>query len=134
MAGLIGWVEFDGVVPTVPDELIKELRKRIDAINGEGGYWKRYKPGEQVRVSTGKIDSWAEVLEEPRSAESRVKVLLRFMGRLVQARVPWHDLQPMDSNWAAQYFERPARRTRGKGRWIRGFGPRATEAGQTNHA
>lgn len=134
MAGLIGWVEFDGVVATVPHEVIDEMVKRIDAINSDGGHWKRYKPGEQVRVGTGKIDALAEVLEEPRSPESRVKVLLRFMDRVVQARVPWQDLQPLNDGWAAQYFERPARKTRGKGRWIRGFGPRGPETGQTNHS
>lgn len=134
MAGLIGWVEFDGIVPAVPHEVITELVRRIEAINLDGGDWKRYQPGEHVRVSTGKMDALAEVLEEPKSPESRVKVLIRFMGRLVQARVPWQDLQPLNEGWAARYFERPSRRTRGKGRWIRGFGPRASEAGRPHHA
>ena len=132
MAGLIGWVQFDDIVPVVPDEVITELVNRLETINAEGGSWRRYRPGERVRVASGKMEAQGEVLEEPKSPDSRVKVLLHFMGRLVQARVPWQDLQPLTDGWTSPYLERPSRRTRGKGRWIRGIGPRASEASQVN--
>lgn len=118
--GMIGWVQFDGVAPEVPDEVIRELAKRLEIIDSQGGSWKRFQPGERVRVASGWVDVLAEVLEEPASPNSRVRVLLDFMGRLVRARVPWQDLQPVDEESV-----RPPRRTRGKGRWIDGYGPRA---------
>ena len=125
MAGLIGWVKFDDVVPRVPDEVITELERRLEAINEGGGHWTRYQPGERVRVVSGKMESLAEVLEEPSSPESRVNVLLDFMGRLIPARVPWQDLQRIEDDSVYDRGGRPPRRTRGRGRWVRGFGPRA---------
>ena len=124
IAGFIGWVQFDDVVPSVPDEVIRDLDRRLEQINQEGGHWTRFKPGDQVRVVAGPMDGLAQVLEEPKSPESRVRVLLSFMGGLVRARVPWQDLQPVDNEWTTRYRRgRPPRRTRGRGRWIRGFGP-----------
>ena len=125
IAGLIGWVQFDGVVPRVPDPVIAELDRRLQKINEDGGHWRRFRPGEKVRVVSGWMESLAEVLEEPKSTESQVWVLMNFMGQLVPARVPWEDLQPIKDDSATQAASRPPRRTRGKGRWVRGFGPRA---------
>ena len=131
-AGVVGRVEFDGVIPSVPDEIIVGLRDKVMAMNSDGGYWRRYQPGERVRVTSGKMYDLAEVLEEPASPESRVRVLLQFMGRLVPARVPWSDIQPLNGEPTANgRKKRWPRRTRGKGRWIRGFGPRATPDAST---
>ena len=124
VAGLVGWVEFDGVMPAVPDEAIEELRSRVESINGEGGYWKRFRPGEMVRIIWGSAESFAEVVEDSTSPQSQVRVLLDFMGQLVPARVPWQDLEPVGDQTVQFYRDRLPRRTRGKGRWIRGFGPR----------
>ena len=55
IAGLIGWVQFDSVVPRVPDEVITELGLRLNEINTTGGYWTRFKPGEKVRVYTNQV-------------------------------------------------------------------------------
>ena len=126
-SGLVGWVEFDGAVPVVPDEVIAELSERIEAINRQGGYWRRFQPGEMVNVTSGWMNNLAKVLEEPESPQSRVRVLLNFMGRMVQARVPWTDLEPVNGGPGSHWSSRSPRRTRGKGRWIRGYGPRASE-------
>ena len=62
----------------------------------------------------------AEVVEESKSPQGRVKVLLEFMGRLVSAQVGWQDLTPIQDE---QYPKRRVpRRTRGGGRWIRDAG------------
>ncbi len=132
IAGLVGWVQFDGVVPRVPDDVIVEMARRVERINKEGGYWTRFRPGEKVQVVAGSMESLAEVLEEPKSPQSRVRVLLNFMGRLVPARVPWQDLRPIEEEPTGQDEGRPPRRTRGKGRWIRGFGPRTAAGVQTS--
>ena len=124
ISGLVGWVQFDDVVPKVPDEVIAELKRRLEAINRGGGYWRRFRPGDMVRVVSGSMESLGEVLQEPKSPQSRIRVLLRFMGGLIPAHVPWENLRPVEGSSAPLYVERPPRRTRGRGRWIRGFGPR----------
>ena len=125
LPGLIGWVGFDGFVPRVPDEVIVELSTRVEDINRQGGAWRSFQPGDKVRVTSGWRENLAEVLDEPESPQSRVRVLLSFMGRLVRARVPWQDLEPVNGDAPLLPRRRQPRRTRGNGRWIRGFGPRA---------
>jgi len=116
-----GWVSFGGEIPSIPDEVVRALMERAEAINREGGLWRRYRPGEKVRIISNNIDSLAEVIEEVKSPQARVKVLLNFMGRLVSAQVPWEHLQPTES--ASGEKHRLPRRTRGRGRWVQGFGP-----------
>ena len=123
LPGILEWVRFDGVAPAVPDDLVAELVRRVDAINGEGGLWTRFRPGDCVRVVTGKLESLAEVVEEAKSPESRVRVLLEFMGRRVPAEIPWHNLQATQRDSVSNAYHRRPRRTRGGGRWIRGFRP-----------
>jgi transcription antitermination factor NusG len=134
MEGLVGWVQFDGAVPTVPDEVISELESRLHRINNSGGYWTRFRPGDRVQVASGMLEGLAEVVEESKSPEARVRVMLNFMGRLVPARVPWSDLRPIRDDLAPVYEARPPRRTRGKGRWVRGFGPRGVADASTSRA
>ena len=119
-----GWVHFGNVVPPIPDEAIAELRERVEGINGQGGLWGRFQAGQQVRVISPGIETFAEVVEEAKSPRHRVKVLLEFMGRLVAAQVPYENLRPADQG-PGETHHLP-RRTRGNGRWIRGFGPRAS--------
>lgn len=125
LPGVLGWVRFDGVVPSIPDEIISYLSRRVDEINSTGGLWTRFKPGELVRVVTGKLDTLAQVLEEPNSPQDRIRVLLEFMGRTVSAEVDLSSLYPASQGSEVQEKHRRSRRTRGKGRWIRGAGPRA---------
>lgn len=121
MAGFIGWVEFDGSLPSLSHKAVEQLRERVRDIDDVGGHWERYKPGQQVRLVSGEIESLAEILEEPKSPNFPVQVLMSFMGRRVPARVPWKQIQPL--NMAADNLPL-SRRTRGRGRWIKGFGPR----------
>ncbi len=128
MPQLVGVVAFEGVVAEVPDRVITELAQRVETLNAFGGVWTQYRPGEKVRVSLGPVESLAEVVTEAQSPQARVRVLLEFLGRRVEAKVPWHHLQPVgiggvNANWSG----RSHRRTRGRGRWIRGRGPRMVE-------
>ena len=123
---LLGWVSFGGEIPSVPDEAVSALRERVAAIDSGGGLWRRYRPGEKVRIVSNKIESLAEVIEEAKSPQARVRVLLSFMGRLVSAQVPWENLQPIEE--PPMETNRSPRRTRGRGRWIQGFGPAAAVA------
>jgi transcriptional antiterminator RfaH len=117
-----GCVSFGGEVPSLPDPVINELMERVEAINRGGGLWHRFRAGEKVRVIGHNIDSLAEVIEEASSPQARARVLLSFMGRLVQARVPGENLRPVPEQVGQR--QRLPRRTRGGGRWIRGFGAR----------
>jgi len=125
LPGILGWVRFSGQAPPVPDEVVSELAQRVDAINSTGGLWTRFRPGERVRVISGSMESLARVVDEPRSPQERVRVLVDFMGRQVLAQVPWRDLQRTHQDPLATPIP-SGRRTRGRGRWIDGFGPRAS--------
>ena len=120
-----GLVSFGGVVPAVPDEVMDELSQRIEEIEKTGGVWPRFKSGDLVRVLMGPSDTLGEVVEEASSPGARVTVLLQFLGHLVEARVPRKNLEPVGHRTISYGFERPPRRTRGRGRWIQGFGVRS---------
>ena len=120
---VLGLVRFQGNVPSIPDPVIDELVDRLETMNRQGGLWKRFHPGQQVRVVSNNIEALGEVVYEGKSPQARVKVLLSFMGGLVSAQVPWENLWAVEDDPAEAY--RAHRRTRGRGRWIQGFGPRA---------
>ena len=128
LPGILGWVRFDGVVPAVPDEVVDGLIRRVNAINQDGGLWNRFRVGEKVRVLSGPMEGLAEIVEEPQSPEARVRVLLEFMGRLVSAQVPLYHLRRVGQE-SVTSVRTGLRRTRGGGRWTRGFGPRAVATG-----
>jgi transcription antitermination factor NusG len=126
LPGVLGWVRFGSEVPHVSDEDIHELKRRVDALDSQGGLWEKFESGQMVKVSHGNIEGLATVLESPRSPESRVNVLLEFMGRQVRAQVPWLSLSSVPEDQGEARPDRRRRRTRGRGRWINGFGPRAS--------
>lgn len=118
-----GWVRFGDNVPSIPDEFIEELKQSLSNMKSSGSMWHRYKKGDQVRVMSGKIEGLAEVLEGSASPQSRVSVLLQFMGGQVKAQIPWGDIRPMEPG--NRETELRQRRTRGRGRWINGHGAAA---------
>ena len=128
---IVGPVAFGGNVPSVPNEVIEELSNRVNAIEARGGLWRRFREGERVRVAVGHIESLGRVIQETTSAQGRVRVLLDFLGRQVEAQVPGWGLNPVaeDDSVTPVHEDtmnpRPQRRTRGGGRWIKGHGPRA---------
>lgn len=124
---IAGWVNFRGEIPSLPDEVIANLKRRCDEINQEGGIWKRYVPGERVHIVSPTISGFAQVVEDGKTAQSPVKVLLQFLDRLVPAQVPRESVQPIDRSDEIKVHA--PRRTRGRGRWVRGFGPQALPAG-----
>ena len=128
LPGVSGWVRFDGVVSPVPDQVVAQLAERIASIDRGGGLWTQFRRGQKVRVVSGPMDNLAEIVDEPTSPEDRVRVLLQFMGRLVAAQVPWQDLRPLQDHQHLISSSRAVRRTRGKGRWVRGFRPQTASA------
>ncbi len=125
----LGLVQFDGVAAPIPDEVIEELMRRLDEINSTTGLWNTFRAGDTVRVRSGHLESLAQVVSEARSPQARVRVLMEFLGRQVYTEVPWQDIWPARGD-AFLSVPPPAmslRRTRGRGRWIKGFGSRAGE-------
>ena len=117
---VIGWVRFGGVIPSLPDSAIDAIIEQLE--NSGQGLWKRFEKGEKVYVNSGGLECFAEVLEATRSPQSRSRVLVHFMNRLVQAQIPWEDLSPIHDH--PNEIQRLPRRTRGRGRWINRNGPR----------
>ena len=105
--------------PSIPDGVIAELAQRVGRIAAEGGVWPRFQPGDAVSVVMGNTETLGEVLDANQSAEARVHVLLEFLGRLVDVKLPTDKIRLMG-------YGRLPRRTRGRGRWIGGFRPAAT--------
>ena len=126
----LGLVQFDGVAPPIPDEVIEELTHRLDEINSASGLWNRFRAGDTVRVRSGHLESFARVVSDASSPKARVRVLMEFLGRQVYTEVPWKDIWPVrdDAFLRTPSPATPPRRTRGRGRWISGFGPRSGEA------
>ena len=122
--GVLGWVKFGGQIPKIPDEEMSALQGRVEEMHSEGGLWQKFHAGQQVKVSHGKLDALAIVLDEPSSPDARVKVLLEFMGRQVHATVPWRQLNPVPQT--SDESRKGERRTRGRGRVIRRYGLGAT--------
>ena len=120
---VLGFLNFNGEVPSLPDEVIFELKQRCENLNQNGGIWKRYRPGDWVQLVSSTIQGIAEVVEDSKSANGPVKVLLQLFARSVPAQVSRHDIQPFDE--PSNKHDRQPRRTRGGGRWIQGIGPRA---------
>ena len=95
---ILGWVSFGEEVPWLPDDFVADLMERLEKISREGGMWWRFQAGQKVRVVEHSIASIAEVVEDAQSPQSRVKVLMEFMGRLVSAQVPWEHLWPVEES------------------------------------
>lgn len=126
---VLGLVRFDREAAPLPDGVVDCLRQRVADINDEGGLWTRFKRGDIVRVYSARTETLASVLEEPNSPRARVRVLMRFMGRLVPAQVPFAALRPASPDDSIDGPPvRRGRRTRGGGRWITGISPRAAPA------
>ena len=116
---ILGWLRFGGEVPCLPDNVVAEIKERIEQINLDGGLRQRFQPGDEVRLTSESLHCLAQVVED-KKPDTRVKVLLRFMGRLVSTQVPREDLQLIGNEpWEKQRFPR---RTRGKGRRVRPLG------------
>jgi len=124
---VLGLVNFNGEMPWLPDEAIAELKERCDRLNQQGGIWRRYQSGDRVRVVSSSMQSLAQVVEDGKSPNSRVKVLLEFLDRMVPAQVPRENLQPVEES--SESTIHAPRRTRGRGRWLQGFGPGALATG-----
>lgn len=114
---VMGWLNFGGDVPSLPDNVVEDLKELANSTNEMGGMWNQFRPGDRVELVSQTIGGLAEIVSEIKSPQGRAKVLLEFMGRAVMADVPWEILRPVGEGQDKYQFQ--VRRTRGKGRRIR---------------
>lgn len=126
VSNTLGLVSFGGVTPWVPDDVVAALIERVSEINREDGRWQHFRAGDVVRVMLGATPSVAEVVADSKSPQAPVRLLVEFLGQLVHASVQPGRVQPALTemlNFRDNRGHAP-RRTRGRGRWIDGFGSR----------
>ena len=119
---VLGLLNFDGDAPWLPDQLIDELKLRCASLSEEGGIWRKYQSGDWVQVVNSTLKGLGQVIEDGKSSNAPVKVLLRLFERLVPVKVSRQDLRPMDN---VPKQDTAPRRTRGRNRWIQGFSPKS---------
>lgn len=81
MPHTLGLVSFGGEAATVPENLLNEIRARVDAINAAGGeVFEDLKVGEQVRISNGPFSGYEAIFDARLPGSVRVRVLLELLG------------------------------------------------------
>ncbi|MFL7894371.1 MAG: transcription termination/antitermination protein NusG [Anaerolineales bacterium] len=76
----IGLVSFDGVPASVPENLIYEIRKRVDEIAAAGGeFYDGLKSGEPVRISSGPFAGYEAIFDMRLPGSERVRVLIQML-------------------------------------------------------
>jgi len=114
-------VKFDGKPAIVPEEVIAYLQERVAEINRLGGLpTHTFRPGQRVYIRSGPFAGLEAIFEGPMSPSERVWVLLHVLGALNRVNLPVEHLAPMPPAGAPQPKKRLPRRTRGRGRRIRG--------------
>jgi len=83
----LGLVSFGGEPSTVPDNLIAEIRKRVEAIAAAGGeVFDGLKAGDTVRIQEGPFRGYEAIFDARLPGTERVRVLLEFLGN--QRKIP----------------------------------------------
>jgi len=118
---ITGLVKFGNDVPCLPDSDVEAIKDLLETIKNQGGAVRTFSSGEYVQVVSGALNGFGEVIDAGKSPQARAKVLLQFMGRMLQVQVPWKNLLPVEEHQVEN--QRRSRRTRGKGRWVGGFKP-----------
>jgi transcriptional antiterminator RfaH len=81
MPHTIGLVGFGGEPAYVPENLIHELRKRVEEISRAGGeVFDGLKSGDTVRISSGPFAGFEAIFDARLSGDERVRVLLEFLN------------------------------------------------------
>jgi transcription antitermination factor NusG len=76
----IGLVSFDGAPATVPENLIHEIRKRVEEIAAAGGeFYDGLKSGEPVRISSGPFAGYEAIFDMRLPGSERVRVLIQML-------------------------------------------------------
>ena len=81
MPHAIGLVSFDNEPATVPDNLIHEVRKRVEEIAAAGGeFYDGLKQGDPVRISSGPFEGYEAIFDTRLPGSERVRVLIQMLS------------------------------------------------------
>lgn len=81
MPHAIGLVSFDGEPATVPENLIHEVRKRVDEIAAAGGeFFDGLQSGDPVRISSGPFAGYEAIFDTRLPGTERVRVLIQMLS------------------------------------------------------
>jgi transcriptional antiterminator RfaH len=86
LPGTRGLVTFGDIPAVVPENLIAELRQRMQQIEADGGLVHgrlangRYRQGERVRIVSGPFAGYDAIFDADLPASERVRVLLAFLS------------------------------------------------------
>lgn len=85
LTGAYGLVRFGGEPAVVPETLVGELRRRLQALNAGGG-WRPddLRAGERVRIVQGPFQGYEAIFDERLPGKDRVQVLLAFLSHYPQ--------------------------------------------------
>jgi transcriptional antiterminator RfaH len=90
-----GFVSFDEVLATVPDNLIQAIRRHVEQINAAGGeQMAGLKQGDAVRIQGGPFDGYEGIFDARLPGRERVRVLLKLLQiRQVGIELPTAQIQ-----------------------------------------
>ena len=76
----IGLVSFDGEPAVVPENLVHEVRKRVEEIADAGGeFFDGLQPGDSVRISGGPFAGYEAIFDMRLPGSERVRVLIQML-------------------------------------------------------
>lgn len=89
MPGVRGIVRFDGRPAVVPEELLRELRHRLQPL--ERRVLKKtewlFRPGDRVLITTGPFEGFEAIFERGKSGQERAQVLLKMLGAATRTEI-----------------------------------------------
>jgi transcription antitermination factor NusG len=96
LPGVSSFVRFGKSIAVIDDDTIESLRQKAGSqeliiIPFD------VKPNDAVEIATGPFQGLTAVVTQPMQARERVKVLLEFLGRSLEAEVGYNDILPSGS-------------------------------------
>lgn len=82
MPGAANLVSFGGEIPTVPENIIHAISRKVEEVNAAGGEKAAaFKPGELVEIEQGPFAGYTAILDATLPGSERVRVLLRMLQK-----------------------------------------------------
>jgi transcriptional antiterminator RfaH len=91
-AGIRDVVAFGERLPRIPEGFIEELRARLDNENLRALPEPVVRPGQEVTILEGPFKQWNAIVSGELDARQRVALLLDFLGRQMEIRIPVSDV------------------------------------------
>lgn len=80
MPGAIGVVDIGGEPASVPDELVKTIRHKVDQDNATDGKRNaKFKPGTKVTIQSGPFAGYHAIFDSRLTGHERVRVLMQML-------------------------------------------------------